>query len=182
MAGIVSVVAHGKGMLVKGDTKPLKECLKNLGGRWNPALTAWILPTKKKDELVGTVCKHKAVKSFINCINDGPADKNANAQQEGLLHVTKRECEGGAASCDGRKNEVVIDIDECADTGTLLRVSIKMFRGRCGIDLRSWCIRGKDKAETKPSVNGIFLWKKKWEALKDTRKEIEEIRKISKLS
>ena len=62
MSGTVSIAAHGKGMLVKGDTKPLKECLRSLGGRWNRALTAWTFPAKMKDEVLKSLHKHEAVK------------------------------------------------------------------------------------------------------------------------
>lgn len=40
-----------KSILIKGDTKPLKEKLKELGGRYNPTLGGWIFSKKKKEEI-----------------------------------------------------------------------------------------------------------------------------------
>jgi len=33
-----------KSFLVKGDTKPIKDKLKEAGGRWNPSLKGWVFP------------------------------------------------------------------------------------------------------------------------------------------
>jgi hypothetical protein len=40
-----------KSFIVKGDTKPLKEGLKGLGGRWNGSLDGWIFPKTKEIEI-----------------------------------------------------------------------------------------------------------------------------------
>lgn len=37
-----------KGMVVKGDTLPMKEELKKAGGKWNPKYKGWIFPKAKK--------------------------------------------------------------------------------------------------------------------------------------
>lgn len=47
----VSIKPHGNGLLVYGNTFPLRETLKNLGGRWNGTLKGWIFPPSKMDEL-----------------------------------------------------------------------------------------------------------------------------------
>jgi hypothetical protein len=38
-------------LLVKGNAYPIKDELKNLGGKWNPDLKAWSFSKSKKDEL-----------------------------------------------------------------------------------------------------------------------------------
>lgn len=40
-----------KSFVVKGDTKPIKEGLKQLGGRWNGTLEGWIFPKAKELEI-----------------------------------------------------------------------------------------------------------------------------------
>lgn len=40
-----------KSFIVKGDTKPIKEDLKNLGGRWNRSLGGWIFSKSKEIEI-----------------------------------------------------------------------------------------------------------------------------------
>ena len=58
-AGVVEIVTYSeKAIAVFGDTKPMKEKLKALGGRFNPFLTnnggkmaGWIFPKTKSEEL-----------------------------------------------------------------------------------------------------------------------------------
>ncbi|WP_271085672.1 hypothetical protein [Brevundimonas sp. NIBR11] len=40
-----------KAFVVKGDTKPIKEGLKGLGGRWNGTLEGWIFPKSRELEI-----------------------------------------------------------------------------------------------------------------------------------
>ena len=40
-----------KSILLKGDTKPHKEKIKELGGKYNPTLGGWIFSKKKKEEV-----------------------------------------------------------------------------------------------------------------------------------
>ncbi len=40
-----------KSFIVKGDTKSIKEQLKEIGGRWNGTLGGWIFPKSKEIEV-----------------------------------------------------------------------------------------------------------------------------------
>ena len=43
-----------KSFVVRGDTKPIKECLKALGGKWNPYLKGgkgWIFSNSRREEV-----------------------------------------------------------------------------------------------------------------------------------
>jgi hypothetical protein len=40
-----------RSFVVKGDTKPLKEDIKKLGGRWNSSLGGWVFPKSKEIEI-----------------------------------------------------------------------------------------------------------------------------------
>ena len=40
--GKINITKRGKGILVTGDTRPIKDILKENSGRWNPKLTGWI--------------------------------------------------------------------------------------------------------------------------------------------
>jgi hypothetical protein len=55
---IIRMEGYDKAIAVFGETKPVKEQLKALGGRFNPGLThegakkaGWVFPRSKKDEL-----------------------------------------------------------------------------------------------------------------------------------
>jgi hypothetical protein len=47
-----------KSFLVKGDTKEIKEKLKELGGRWNGTLKGWIFPKSKEIEIAEFIKKN----------------------------------------------------------------------------------------------------------------------------
>lgn len=52
--GKISVIEYGRGLAVIGDTKPIKDQLKEMGGRFNFHLTCgagWVFPVSKLEEL-----------------------------------------------------------------------------------------------------------------------------------
>lgn len=52
--GKISVIEYGRGLAVVGDTKPIKDQLKAMGGRFNFRLTCgvgWVFPMSKLEEL-----------------------------------------------------------------------------------------------------------------------------------
>ena len=59
--GTVQVIEYGeRAIAVIGDTKPIKEKLKELGGKFNPRLTCgagWIFPRKRLDEITSALSK-----------------------------------------------------------------------------------------------------------------------------
>lgn len=64
-----------KAFVVKGDTKPIKDKLKELGGRWHPKQVAWMFPLTKLDEvksaLEGTApVQETKTKDDIDKLND----------------------------------------------------------------------------------------------------------------
>jgi hypothetical protein len=42
---------NGRSFLLRGDTKPYKEEIKAMNGRWNRTLGAWVFSLKRKDEV-----------------------------------------------------------------------------------------------------------------------------------
>jgi hypothetical protein len=53
-ADSIAVIEYGKGIAVIGNTKPIKDDLKAIGGRFNPHLTCgagWVFPMSKLDEV-----------------------------------------------------------------------------------------------------------------------------------
>jgi hypothetical protein len=47
-----------KSFVVKGDTKPVKDRLKELGGRWNSSLGGWVFPKAKEVEIAEFLKSH----------------------------------------------------------------------------------------------------------------------------
>jgi hypothetical protein len=51
--GTISIAPYKKCITVSGTcTAPIKETLKELGGRWNPSLVSWIFPGSQKNEVL----------------------------------------------------------------------------------------------------------------------------------
>ena len=48
----VSIETYGKAVLVTGNTKVIKDFLKERGGHWNPSKCGWIFPGSKKTTLI----------------------------------------------------------------------------------------------------------------------------------
>jgi hypothetical protein len=70
--GKINIIEYGKGLAVVGDTKPIKDQLKALGGRFNFRLTCgagWVFPMSKledlKDLLTGLNSKADKVKEEL---------------------------------------------------------------------------------------------------------------------
>ena len=71
-AGKINIIEYGKGVAVVGDTKPVKEQLKAMGGRFNFRLTCgagWVFPISKLEELkallIGLNSKAETVKEEV---------------------------------------------------------------------------------------------------------------------
>ena len=45
-----------KSSKITGDTRPIKETIKELGGSWNKGAMAWILPTSRKQKFIVSFC------------------------------------------------------------------------------------------------------------------------------
>ena len=67
----ITVEKYKKSLLIKGDTKPIKELLKQNGGKWNSTLGGWIFSAKKIVDIVimlqqtcSVILDDETVKSF----------------------------------------------------------------------------------------------------------------------
>lgn len=58
-----------KSILVKGDTKPIKDQLKEIGGKWNSTLKGWIFSIKKENDIkkLGISITSKEKESETKC-------------------------------------------------------------------------------------------------------------------
>jgi hypothetical protein len=56
--GEVKIIEYGRGLAVIGETKPLREKLKLIGGRFNPKLSCgmgWIFRKSKLELIIKTI-------------------------------------------------------------------------------------------------------------------------------
>jgi hypothetical protein len=70
-----------KSILVEGDTKPWKENIKAVGGKWNKALQGWIFPSSKLS----------AIEKLVTSINSGKAEKIADSESNYVSGVSKND-------------------------------------------------------------------------------------------
>ena len=141
--GALTVAPYKKSVTVSGDTRPQKDKLKELGGRWNRFLTAWIFPAAKRDEVVAGL---RAVGATVT-VSDQPA------VQPGAPSAAPAEASAAAVpvSADGKvtlsveryKKALLVKGDTKPAKDTLKRLG-----GRWNSGLGGWIFGGKPKATT----------------------------------
>lgn len=47
----ITIRPHKKAIILSGDTMKVKDILKSKGGKWNKALSGWVFPSSKKDQI-----------------------------------------------------------------------------------------------------------------------------------
>jgi hypothetical protein len=57
---------YGKAVIVLGDTKPLKDFLKDKGGRWFAKGGGWMFPGSKKEAIKSDLAAHSSVKTVVD--------------------------------------------------------------------------------------------------------------------
>lgn len=175
---VAHVETYGKGVLVKGDTRGIKDLLKELGGKWNGKLVGWMYPGSKRDALLKALGSNARVSSVID--KTGGAATAASASSAPAVTATKR-----AASMSDREDEealvapnpATVVAPEVGEEGVVFtisgtfRVTVNSFLGKPGVDIRKFF---KDESTKKflPTAKGIRLNVSEWKALCDKFSEI----------
>mmetsp|Transcript_78473 Transcript_78473/g.230140 ORF Transcript_78473/g.230140 Transcript_78473/m.230140 type:complete len:351 (-) Transcript_78473:105-1157(-) len=160
---------YGKAVVVKGDTRPVKDFLKEKGGKWNKALVGWIFPGSRRSQLLEDLKGHGAsVEDRVGGGEGGaapaaqPAKRPAPAPEAPAASKrAKPEATTPAAS-----GEVSIEITD----KILGRVS--SFAGSLGVDIRKF-YREAGSDELRPTAKGIRLKVDEWQALLGKMPEVE---------
>eukprot|EP00931_Biecheleriopsis_adriatica_P049589 TRINITY_DN28691_c0_g1_i1.p2 TRINITY_DN28691_c0_g1~~TRINITY_DN28691_c0_g1_i1.p2 ORF type:complete len:103 (-),score=11.75 TRINITY_DN28691_c0_g1_i1:25-333(-) len=66
----LTLEAYGRAVIVKGDSKPVKSSMMELGGRWNPTLGGWIFMGSHKDKVLKGLKRNSSVASVIDRAGD----------------------------------------------------------------------------------------------------------------
>ncbi|CAK9082274.1 unnamed protein product [Durusdinium trenchii] len=157
--------AHGKAVVVKGDTMQIKDFLKLKGGKWNSNLKSWIFPGSKKAALLqdlqncGTVKKVEDKTGSTTNGNTGPtaATKNSAAPQA----PKKR------AAAEGESEVIQLDDN--------VRVEANAYQGKIGVDIRRFWTE-KASGELRPG-KGLRMSQSEWEAICAGKERIDEMLK-----
>lgn len=162
---VLSVEPHGKAVVVKGDTRAVKDFLKGKGGSWNKGLVGWIFPGSKKQQLLADLRGHAGVTSVTDrCADAGAEVAPAVSASGDGGRGAKRPSEGGTSAQAKRAStsseETVINI---SDSGAL-RCTVSAFVGKIGVDIRRF-YKDRDSGEMKPTPKGIRVDQPEWAAL-----------------
>lgn len=155
---VAHVESYGKGVLVKGDTREIKDFLKGLGGRWNGKLVGWMYQGSKRDELLKALRSNSKVSSVVD--RTGGAETAATASSAPAATAVKRAAEDSPATAAVQAAEedggIVFNL---TDT---LRVTVNSFQGKHGVDIRKFY---QDNGKILPTAKGIRLGTSEWKAL-----------------
>mmetsp|Transcript_30014 Transcript_30014/g.65551 ORF Transcript_30014/g.65551 Transcript_30014/m.65551 type:complete len:371 (+) Transcript_30014:72-1184(+) len=99
---------HGKAVVVKGDTRPVKDFLKERGGSWNKGLGGWIFPGSKKAKILEDLQGHAPVSSVEDRTAGGAGPGGGSASTSGRVAAAK----ATAASRGGGKRLAVEEEDK----------------------------------------------------------------------
>mmetsp|Transcript_73888 Transcript_73888/g.238815 ORF Transcript_73888/g.238815 Transcript_73888/m.238815 type:complete len:368 (+) Transcript_73888:78-1181(+) len=187
----VQLETHGKAVIVKGDTRAVKDFLKEKGGRWNKGLTGWIFPGSRKTQLLEDLrAKGTAVEDRTQGGSGGadavagssPASKGAKrAGLEGPGGGGAGGAEGAPAkkakskAADGPAGQAKAgqgDEEAFVEVTDKIRATVNVFGGGVGVDLRKFYL-DRDSGEMRPTPKGVRLKQNEWDALIGAVEEID---------
>jgi len=178
----ICVAPYGKAVIVKGDTRPIKEFLKGHGGKWNGNLGGWIFPGSKSQTLVESLRGHGLVTSLEDKTNaasaaaaTGPPGSKmdtASAKEEKAApkpsgKSASKGGKGGKGASGTNDHKLLVELS------STIRCSLSSFNGKAGLDIRKFW--RDSSGEMQPSAKGLRFDSKDWEALKNHLGQIDKM-------
>eukprot|EP00928_Gymnodinium_smaydae_P010995 TRINITY_DN14124_c0_g1_i3.p3 TRINITY_DN14124_c0_g1~~TRINITY_DN14124_c0_g1_i3.p3 ORF type:complete len:173 (-),score=42.55 TRINITY_DN14124_c0_g1_i3:236-754(-) len=164
--------AHGKALLVTGDTRPVKDLLKSLGGRWNSPNSGWMFPGSKHSSVVAALqaASHEVRDEF----GGGATAESSSAASAPA--AKKQKIENASAGAGAEDDGPASNDWSKGLSSEKRRVTVRKFNGQVFVDVREFW---GDEPDVKPTKKGVMLKIEDWEALKGAIPSIdEEIRKL----
>ena len=164
----VEVVSEGKAAVVKGNTKPIKNLMKELRGKWRPGLNTWLFPGSKHPEIIERLKK------------DGHTDDDRFQS----LEETASNPDQPSTSDFPRDSIKKRKHDEAEDVGSVVKRRVSFALGdnkqvtvsennkKLYVNIENWFMR-YSRGAARPSLNGIGLTMDNFEALKKAMPLIE---------
>mmetsp|Transcript_52679 Transcript_52679/g.133743 ORF Transcript_52679/g.133743 Transcript_52679/m.133743 type:complete len:183 (-) Transcript_52679:101-649(-) len=173
--------AYGRALLIVGDSRPVKDLLKSLGGRFNPSQSGWMFPGSKHKEVVDGLRQalHNVCDSFAAGAEAADAGSSSAKTTGAVAAVAeppaKKAKKVVAAGADAGLEGVSWNLP-LSEGNDKRRMSVLKFNGEPAVDLREWF---GDAGDLKPGKKGILLKKQEWEALKKAMPAIDaELEKL----
>ena len=167
----LEVVSNGKVVLVKGNTKPIKNMLKELGGSWHRTLQGWQYPGTKHANIVDRLKAdgHTIDDRFQNL--EKTAGEPAQPQPSGCPqnNTEKRKLEDEDANVtDDRYDIFWTSLGDCGK-----RVKLTVFKKKLYVDIREYR-KSQSHGPIVPTKKGITLNMGDFDELKEKLTMIDE--------
>ncbi len=111
----VSMRDYKKSILVEGDTRPIREKLKKLGGRWCRPLAAWVFPECQRsqisamlDSLSEDVSQDARPEPYRFARQGGDVSEGLQGQSKEFVKKRRKQGPGGVDFADAPFSEVQI--------------------------------------------------------------------------
>lgn len=179
MAVTVALETHGKAVIVKGDTRPIKDFLKEQGGKWNGKLGGWIYQGSKRSALLDALNKHSAVGTVVDKTGNGgaggggaaPSKASSAAPAPSVQTASTRDAVAGPSD-DAELPEGNVEGDGVVfPIGDKVQVTVRASWKKAGVDIRKfYCEAGS--TELRATAKGIWMNAEDWHSL---RKSFEQI-------
>jgi len=197
----VNLAVHKKSIVVKGDTLPLKDTLKGLGGRWNRSLGGWVFKASESDRVRSALVLAQV--DLVDELAEGgaafqaepPAKRVKAERSDGTSSTSFADVFAEAASAPAPpppQAAMALPTADAAGSGggaaaatavlksnelaisDLKRATVSSFKGAMRVDLRGF-YRHKESGEVRPTPKGISLSVSEWNTLKSHMDAIDRI-------
>lgn len=168
----VILEAHGRAIVVKGDTMTVKDFLKSAGGKWNKPLGGWVFPGSKKASLLDGLKSHGRVATVKDNVGDAQAASSSSKRSADDAETEVSEPQSKKAKTAGTKSATQnSEGEQVFELGNEVRCTISTFAGKVGVDLRKFYTE-KGSSELKPTPKGLWLPPTDWDSFSNSLEEI----------
>ena len=165
----VEVVSQGKAAVVKGNTMPIKNLMKELGGKWRVGLHGWLYPGSKHQEIIERLKKDgHTVDDKFQSLGE-TASKPDRPSTSGFPKDNIKKRKHDEAEYVGRDIKGISSF-ALGDDNKQVRVSEN--NKKIYVNIENWFMR-YSRGAARPSCNGIALTMDNFEALKKAMPLIE---------
>lgn len=165
----VTLETYGKAVIVKGDTRPLKDFLKAKGGRWLNKESAWMFQGSKKAQVLADLRGNPSVANVVDKTSTEAQAATSSSTAASSSSKRKMGNESAPTSSSGDGKTV--------DLGGSVLCSINCFQGKKGVDVRRMWQDGDD---LKPTAKGIRFGEDEWKTLHEHADQIDVASKEKK--
>ena len=159
----VKLVSQGKAAVVKGNTKPIKNLMKELGGKWRVGLNGWLYPGSKPPQIIERLKKdgHTVDDKFQSLDSTASKPGQPSTSRFSKDNTNKRKLDEAEDVGRGIKMRFSLALGDDKKQVTVSENNKKLY-----VNIENWFMR-YSRGATRPSCYGIALTMDNFEALKE---------------